>query len=412
VSGLSAYGDILPELLSKFIAMESWVSKVSISFDRGINARGKPTFQGANNDNFSFIKYVNPSPGPSNLASELSKHRVEDVAATAEEYLASRLLEITNRLFTKFGIAKPIRLGIAGGIFNNVRLNRIIAEHPLICSLHTTFAPGDSGLALGGALYQMNGTQKRHFVDNPYLGPSFNDDEILEVTNSHNLCYEKSENIEAVVAKLISEERIVGWFQGRGEYGPRSLGPRSILAHPNSPLSKEKVNHFVKKRDWFMPFAPAVIEEYVGILTDSQELVSPYMQVAVETKTIARSLIKSGVHVDGTARIQLVREKYNQRFYKLIREFEAITGIGAILNTSFNRHGIATISTPRQAIEHLMEGCVDYLILSNFIISYSSNRTALPLSYSELSKENSVEGLKELNFKLTKMRSSRECLEE
>jgi carbamoyltransferase len=185
------------------------------------------------------------------------------------------------------------------------------------------------------------------------------------------------------------------------------LGGRSILAHPNSRFSKEKVNNLAKRRDWFMPFAPAVLSECLKDFSSSPEKVSAYMQVATDVTDDARSKIRSGVHVDGTARIQAVHSSTNRLFYEMILKFKELTGIGAVLNTSFNRHGIATISTPRHAVEHLLEGCVDYLAIGNFLVARNKNRMeAIDLAGS-LCPENSKESLAEMNMKFKKINESK-----
>ena len=155
--------------------------------------------------------------------------------------------------------------------------------------------------------------------------------------------------------------------------GHRALGNRSILTDPRKVNAKELVNQHLKKRDWFMPYAPAVLVEDMKFFTN-ENYFSAYMQIAFKVKNSIKNKIKSTIHVDNTARIQTVSKKSNKRFWKLINEFKKITGLGAIMNTSFNRHGITTISSPRQAIEHLLEGCMDYLVISNYIISFKKNR--------------------------------------
>ena len=407
VSGLSGYGHVKPELYDLFVSRESWIDGHSLKFDRGIKSRGSPDFSKASNDSFSFIKYINPPPGPCSVSGQLYGYTVEDVAATAEEYLASRVIATFDRLLTRFGISSPIKLGVAGGIFNNVRLNRVLCEHPMVLALHTTMAPGDSGLALGGMLCVVNKMGGNIAVSDPFLGPSFTDEEILDVLTKHNLIFEKKENIAIDVAVLLNSDNVIGWFQGRGEYGPRSLGGRSILAHPNSRLSKEKVNHLAKRRDWFMPFAPAVLSECLKDFSSSPERVSAYMQVATEVTDDARSKIRSGVHVDGTARIQAVHSSTNRRFYEMILKFKELTGIGAVLNTSFNRHGIATISTPRHAVEHLLEGCVDYLAIGNFLVARNKNRMDAMDLVGSLCPENPIESLAEMNKKFRKIHESK-----
>jgi carbamoyltransferase len=176
-----------------------------------------------------------------------------------------------------------------------------------------------------------------------------------------------------VAAELLTEGSVIGWFQGRAEYGPRSLGSRSILADPRKFDSKSRVNQLLKKRDWFMPYAPSMLEEYSRDWLEIDKF-SPYMQFALKIKSEKQKLIPAAVHVDGTSRVHSVRREWNAKYWSLIEEFRILTGVPMVLNTSFNRHGISTIATPKQAVEHLLSGSMDYLIIDDFIVSLSENR--------------------------------------
>lgn len=390
VSGLAAYGELKSKLYALFEQAFSISASLDICFDRKIVRRGKPSFSNVSNDNFSFIKYINPPPGPTGHQEELGQFKMEDIARTAETFLHDKVCLVLDSLFRIAGVRDPIRLGLAGGLFNNVALNKAIADHPLVASIHTTMAPGDSGLALGGVLLEANKKALVRTEESAFLGPSFSDEEIELLLQSYAITYQRSKNVSLDVAKLLSEESIVGWFQGRAEYGPRSLGARSILAHPGSGLAKERVNQLVKRRDWFMPFAPAVIDQFVPYYFERPCAASPYMQVALNAKPSALGSIASGVHVDGSSRVQVVSREANSLFYDLVSSFCELTTIGAVLNTSFNRHGIATISTPRQALDHLLEGCVDYLAIGSFIIDCKQNRLkSLSLCHQSLEAEDS-----------------------
>ena len=206
-----------------------------------------------------------------------------------------------------------------------------------------------------------------------YLGPSFSNKEIKQVLDSHRMIYSKPKNLIKKTAQLISAGKTIGWFQGRGEYGPRSLGSRSLVADPRKIRSKEKINQLLKKRDWFMPYAPSILEEDYKDWIE-REHYSPYMQVAFYMQKDKISKVPSAVHVDGTSRVHVVRKSENILYWNLIKEFKRITKIPVLLNTSFNRHGISTISTPRQAIEHLLEGCMDFLVIDEYLVSFEENR--------------------------------------
>ena len=224
------------------------------------------------------------------------------------------------------------------------------------------------------------------------MGPSFSDKECLKEILNFKLIYSKKENYIQNAAKNIKKGKIVGFFEGRAEYGPRSLGSRSILADPRNPKSKQKINLLLKKRDWFMPFAPSVLIEKFDKWFYGQK--SYYMQISNKVNEKIQYKIPSAVHVDGTSRVQCVEKKLNKNYWNLINEFFKITSVPMLLNTSFNRHGIATISTPRQAIEHLLEGCMDILYLEGYEIKYENNRKSLKKLFRS---ENENKLLKKLN---------------
>ena len=156
-----------------------------------------------------------------------------------------------------------------------------------------------------------------------------------------------------------------------------------------------------------MPYAPAVLDEDMKLFTQTKYL-SPYMQVAFRVNGEIRSKIRSTIHVDNSARIQTVTKRNNIKFWKLIKEFKKITGLGALMNTSFNRHGIATISSPRQAIEHLLEGCIDYLIISNYMISFKKNRSVKINSKKIVDEKSNLINLCKKRFKLIKKKLNTE----
>jgi len=239
-------------------------------------------------------------------------------------------------------------------------------------------APTDIGLSLGAILFFLKQCKKNIKINkyglNPFLGPSFSQLECLDILHKFRLNYKIRNDFAKAAAKYISNGKIVGVFDGRAEYGQRSLGARSILADPRRITSKQKLNLHLKKRDWFMPFAPSILEEdFEEWFGDSQK--SYYMQSAnkiIDKNKILK--IPAAVHVDGTCRVQLVDKELNKNYWNIINNFKKITGIPLLLNTSFNRHGISTISSPRQAIEHLLEGCVDVLYLEGIEIELKKNR--------------------------------------
>jgi len=302
------------------------------------------------------------------------------VAATGERVMQDLVLEIVHQVKEE---TNSDRLALSGGLFQNVALNRRIAEADLFKQIHVPMAPSDAGLSLGQLLFEVH-KQREHAPKTTrkmpaYLGPSFSEKEIESLLGEMRLIHERSESIVDWAVERLLAGKVVGWFQGRGEYGPRALGNRSILADPRITSIKARVNQLLKKRDWFMPYAPAVLEEF-GSEWAKHFFVSPYMQFVFEFPEDRHVQVSSAVHVDGTSRIQSVNEKDNPLFYALIRRFYEHTGIPMVLNTSFNRHGIATIGSPRQALDHFLEGCVDCLAIGPFGLDIEENRLLTPPS--------------------------------
>jgi carbamoyltransferase len=383
-SGLASYGKVQKKLYQNFDRLFK-KDKNGIS----IFLRKRVPF---NIYNFSKIKldsherkkFVFHQPGITNVSDLVESYYPEDIAKTGSQIIQDKLIE-TIRVFKK-KFPKIDKIALVGGLFNNVRLNQAIVESNIFKKVHFTMNPGDGGLTLGGALLanhiksekkENKFFQKKNYTSifSPYIGPSFNNSEIEEILIGADLKFKKYsfKDLTKVIAKHIANGKVIGTFWGRGEYGPRSLGHRSILADPRIKNIKTIINQKLKKRDWFMPFAPAILDNYVKNYS-KLNYKCPYMQVSFPCNDKAKKEITSSVHVDGTARIQSVSKKTSPFFYNIINNFKKISKLPVVLNTSFNRHGISTISTPRQALEHFLMGTCDILVLENFILELSKNR--------------------------------------
>lgn len=208
-----------------------------------------------------------------------------------------------------------------------------------------------------------------------YLGPSFSDAEIEAFLRRSKWSYREltEDDLPARAAELLSRGRIVGWFQGRMEFGPRALGNRSILADPRDPKMKDILNRRVKHREPFRPFAPAVcVEDAPEYFATSHE--SPFMLLSVPVREDKRGLIPSVVHVDGSARLQTVSARSNPLFHRLIKEFGRRTGVPVVLNTSFNVRGEPIVCTPQDAVSSFLRTEMDDLLLHRFHLAKEDNR--------------------------------------
>jgi carbamoyltransferase len=200
-----------------------------------------------------------------------------------------------------------------------------------------------------------------------YLGPSFDDDTIEAALRTYKLRYTRLEDPGAAAAELLSQGKILGWFQGRMEFGPRALGSRSILADPRDPEMNAKVNNAVKFREWWRPFAPSLKKEaagdYLEGVTDS-----PFMVLTAQVRKEKRSVIPSVTHVDGSARPQTVEKEINPLYWRVIDEFDKRTGVPVLMNTSFNLRGEAIVHTPTDAVRTFFSSGMDALVIGPFLV--------------------------------------------
>ncbi|MEI8345716.1 MAG: carbamoyltransferase C-terminal domain-containing protein, partial [Candidatus Omnitrophota bacterium] len=268
-----------------------------------------------------------------------------DVAAAVQRVTEDVFLHMARFLHRRTGLQ---RLTIAGGVgLNSVANGRILKETPFK-EIFIQPAAGDSGSSMGSALWHYHevlGFPRQHVMKDAFLGPGFNDDEIEAQIKSTNLPYIKTGRYAEIAAALLARGLIFGWFQGRLEFGPRALGNRSILASPCFAQMKDTLNARVKFRESFRPFAPIVLEEACGRFFDCATP-SPFMLLVYQVLETQRSRIPAVTHIDGSARIQTVSQSENPQMWGLIREFEKVTGVPVILNTSFNIKGEPIVCTP------------------------------------------------------------------
>ncbi len=262
---------------------------------------------------------------------------------------------------------------MAGGVaLNCVANDRIVREGPFK-KVFIQPAATDAGGSLGAAFYTYNkiyGNRRKYIMKDVYLGPSFSESEIKNFLENNNIVYQKlsTKKLLEEVANLISNNKIVGWFQGRMEFGPRALGNRSILANPKNPRMKDILNKKVKHREPFRPFAPSILtEDAKSYLVGAID--SPFMILAFKVKKDKIKDIISATHVDGTCRPQTVSRKRNKLYHDLIKEFKKITGVPVVINTSFNVRGEPIVCTPEDAYNCFKNTGIDYLIMGDCVIS-------------------------------------------
>jgi carbamoyltransferase len=267
-------------------------------------------------------------------------------------------------------------LVMAGGVALNCVANGRIAREAGFEKVWVQPAAGDDGIAIGCAYYAHLALQKKprsYVMNHAYTGIEYKDEQVQAAATRSvvrlQANHKRSENIFAETAKLLSEGNVFGWFQGRSEFGPRALGNRSIIADPRTPEMKDKLNKRVKHRQAFRPFAPVVLAERANEVFECDGRDSPFMLMAERVRPEWRDRIPAIVHVDGTARVQTITEEQNPQLYRLIKEFEVITGVPVLLNTSFNVKGEPIIETPEDAIACFLGTGIDYLVLHDVLMS-------------------------------------------
>jgi len=292
------------------------------------------------------------------------------IAKAMQEVAEEIAVHVLDDLYER---TKTENVVLAGGFFMNSVFNGKIADRTKFKNVFISYAPDDVGNSLGAALYVNHCilNQPRQKVFRPSaIGPSFNTNSIKEALNRRNIKYRILDNPPQEVANLISQGYVIGLLQGRMEFGDRALGNRSILGDPRNVKMKDKVNGMIKYREGYRPFAPATIsEESHNIFEVNSGFECHYMEKVVKIREKFRELLPAVTHYDGSGRIQTVREEDNPYFYQVIKEFQKITGLPVVLNTSFNINAEPVVLSPDDAISTFYNSGLEFLVLENILVS-------------------------------------------
>jgi carbamoyltransferase len=302
-----------------------------------------------------------------------------DVAAALQECLDKVMLHICGHFGRKTGLRK---LAMAGGVALNCTANGRLLQSGLFDDIYVQPAAGDDGSALGAALWSAsrNGGVQNVRMPVPFLGPEHSQAEIdkaladtgsrIEVTRFATLAETCAE-----AAKLIKAGRVLGWYRGRMEFGPRALGHRSILADPGHPEMRDRINAMVKMREAFRPFAPAVsLEQVQDWFEVPKGLELPYMIMTADVRPQHRAALPAITHVNGSARVQTINKKDNPEFHALVQAVGQVTGREMVLNTSFNVKGQPIVNTPREAIDTFLGTGIEFLFLENTLVRRAAQK--------------------------------------
>jgi carbamoyltransferase len=314
---------------------------------------------------FNFTESMNFFLKPRDQSEELFQEHFDLAAST------QCLIEECGVKFAKFirENSDSEYIALAGGVALNGLMNNAIAKTKLFKDVWVFPAASDEGTSAGAAMYQVGQFGER--LGSVFFGPVRERDEILEELISSGLAYQEHPQINREIAKLLSKKKIVARFTGRSEFGPRALGNRSILAGANFLDMKDILNIRIKQRESFRPFAPAILEELAKDFFDLNDS-SPFMLRIVEAQEKTKLLCPAIVHEDGTSRVQTVSKRYNTELYSILEEYNLLTGIPILLNTSFNVNGETIVETPLDAIESFLHMDIDYLAIGDYLVSKSN----------------------------------------
>jgi len=308
-----------------------------------------------------FIKAFGPERYPED---ELEERHL-NIAASFQKRVEDVILEMCNYLYEKTEINT---ICLAGGVAMNSKMNgRILMESPFE-SVWVQPSADDAGCSIGACFYywhQVLGKERSFVMDHDYWGPGYSNEEIKQALDDSLVKYEYFEDIEKEAAQALVDNKVICWFQGKMESGQRALGNRSILGDPRDPEMKEKINKLVKHREWYRPFAPSVLEESQSNFFENS-LSSPFMQLVLPIRKDKQSVIPAVTHVDGTGRLQTVQKNVNPRYWKLIDEFRKLTGVGIVLNSSFNDNDEPIVCSPKDAIRTFFGTGLHELYIGNY----------------------------------------------
>jgi carbamoyltransferase len=388
VMGLAAYGE--PEFLEEFRRMVRVRSDSSVSFRLGleyfIHQSQGPEMSWREADRTPvqgrlFSDYLEKRLGPARKANEPLEQRHHNLAASMQAALEEVLIAQWNALFRQ---TKQKALCLAGGTAFNCVANGKIFENTPFERVFVQPAAGDGGLSVGAAFavnHDVLSRAREFTMEHAYWGPEFSREEVRQAVDQFGSDEDgvhiqklEEESLLEETARHIAAGKIVGWFQGATEWGPRALGNRSILADPRRPEMKEVLNRRIKHREIFRPFAPSITEEAAGEFFE-QSHPSPFMTFAYAVRPEKRAVIPAPTHVDGTARLQTVSRASNPLYWKLLRTMGDLTGVPVVLNTSFNDNE-PIVCRPEEALHCFERTQMDVLTIGNFVLEKKSGAVA------------------------------------
>lgn len=361
--GLSSYGDRNSFDWNWLLSIENGEYTIDPMYIIGMNdGDPSPTRQ----QMLFNKKFIDKIEHKKRLPEEPITDFYKNIAASAQKHFEDILLNIIEYQISKTGIKK---ICLAGGSALNCVANQKIMNSLLVDDIYIQPAAGDNGISLGAAYLasHLEGF-KINKMDTLYLGSSYSDEEIEYALNTAQSKFEKIENPSFIAAKLVYSGKVVAWFQGSAEFGPRALGNRSILANPTNKEVGDLVNNKIKFRESYRPFCPSVLEEDFNLFFEGKQPLAANMTITYDVKPEIIDKIPAVVHIDNTARIQTVNIEQNELFYKFLIELKHLNGIGMSLNTSFNKKHEPIVNSPLDALATFYSCGLDALVIGNYLV--------------------------------------------
>ncbi len=328
-----------------------------------------------------FTTKTNPEVDPNSPKAKENQYYA-DIAASIQFVTEEIIIKMANALYKQTGSK---RLCMAGGVGLNSKANGLILAQTPFEELYIQPAAGDSGGALGAALYVYHvvlGKPRRFIQEHNYWGASYSESEIVTALQKRSFHYERIDDDEKIISRTVEDilaGKVIGWYQGRFEWGPRALGNRSIMADPRRAEMKDIVNSKIKFREPFRPFAPVILEEetsrYFPTLTDPERQYSPRFMLVVYPWDQNLGTQVPAVNHLGTGRLQTVRREWNPRYHRMVEMFGQATGVPVLMNTSFNLRGEPIVTTPDNALNTFSNSGIDTLVMENYYVTKNSSKT-------------------------------------
>ena len=293
----------------------------------------------------------------------------KDLAASVQKHCENVIFHVLNHLQKRTGLKN---ICIAGGVAQNSVANGKVLQLTAFEKIYIPSAGYDAGTAIGSTLWQYHqnlGKERSYFIRDAYFGAQYTDDEIEQVLKEAKMNYNRFDSDEETIemtAEMLANGAVIGWFQGRTEFGPRALGNRSVLVHPGRPDAKDLINSKIKRRESFRPFAPSILREYVSEYFDQEDDVY-FMEKVFMIRPEKRKGLPAVTHVDGSGRLQTVHKDISPKYYALIDKFSEKTGLPILLNTSFNENE-PIVNTPQEALDCFLRTEMDAIVMGNCIV--------------------------------------------